>query len=308
MPKNQPCTMSDNVPAQPNVRRLKAIIIAEAAVILLLLILFITARSTVHTFVVEKEKMVSERQSMQKTLDSLKAEHQKMLSQYGIMTQDLKLKDSTIQAQTAEIQKLIESNAGKNMIQKKLDYLRGITQDYVAQIDKLLKENENLKTEVASAKNDIQTEKDKNQALSKDKDDLTQKISSAAVLQAYGIQATGVRFKSGGKKEEVVDKAKRVEKIKITFTLSKNPLVEPGPKTVYVRIARPDNAILQDGQSFEYQGQQIMYSLMKGVNYDGKPVAVTLYYEKTDRIIAGSYNITVFSDGQDIGQTTLVLK
>jgi uncharacterized protein YoxC len=300
--------MSDTTPAKPNVRKYKIIIIAEAAVILLLLVLFITARTTVHTFVVEKEKMVSERQGMQKTLDSLRAEHQKMLTQYGFMTKDLKLKDSTIQAQTAEIQKLIESNAGKNMIQKKLDYLRGITQDYVAQIDKLLEENKNLKTEVKSAQDDIQKEKDKNQTLTKDKDDLTQQITNAAVLQAYGVQATGVRFKSGGKKEEIVDKAKRVEKIKITFTLAKNPLVQPGPKTVYVRIARPDNAILQDGQSFEYQGQQIMYSLMKGVNYEGNPISVTLYYEKTDRIIPGSYNITVFSDGQDIGQSTLVLK
>jgi hypothetical protein len=300
--------MSDTNPAQPNVRKYKIIIIAEAAVILLLLVLFITARTTVHTFVVEKEKMVSERQVMQKTLDSLRDEHQKMLTEYGFLTADLKIKDSTIQAQSTEIQKLIESNAGKHMIQKKLDYLRGITQDYVAQIDKLLKENENLKTEVASAQDDVRKEKDKNQTLTKDKDDLTQQITNAAVLQAYGVQATGIRFKSGGKKEEVVDKAKRVEKIKITFTLSKNPLVQPGPKTVYVRIARPDNAILQDGQSFEYQGKQIMYSLMQGVNYEGKPINVTLFYEASDRIIAGSYNISVFSDGQEIGQTTLSLK
>ncbi len=300
--------MSDTNTGQPNIRKYKIIIIAEAAVILLLLVLFITARTRVRTFVIEKEKMVTERQVMQKTLDSLRNEHQKMLTEYGFLTADLKIKDSTIQAQSAEIQKLIESNAGKHMIQKKLDYLRGITQDYVAQIDKLLKENENLKTEVATAQNDIKKEKDKNQVLAKDKEDLTQQITNAAVLQAYGVQATGIRMKSGGKKEEVVDKAKRVEKIKITFTLAKNPLVQPGPKTVYVRIARPDNAILQDGQSFEYHGTQIMYSLMQGFNYDGKPVPVTLYYEKTDRIVPGSYNISVFSDGQDIGQTTLLLK
>jgi cytochrome c556 len=300
--------MSDTTSTQPNIRKYKIIIIAEAAVILLLLVLFITARTTVHTFVVEKEKMVTERQGMQKTLDSLRGEHQKMIAEYGYMTADMKIKDSTIQAQTAEIQKLIESNAGKNMIQKKLDYLRGITQDYVAQIDKLLKENDALKTEVATAQDDIKKEKDKNQTLSKDKDDLTQQITNAAVLQAYGVQATGIRFKSGGKKEEIVDKAKRTEKIKITFTLAKNPLVQPGPKKVYVRIARPDNAILQDGQSFEYQGKQIMYSLVKDVNYTGSPVNITMYYEKTDRIIAGSYNIAVFSDDQEIGQTTLVLK
>jgi hypothetical protein len=300
--------MSDNTSAQPNTRNYKIIIIAEAAVILLLLILFLTARTKVHTFIIEKEKMVNEHAVLQKTLDSLRNEHQKMLTEYGFMTKDLKIKDSTIQAQTTEIQKLIESNAGKHMIQKKLDYLRGITQDYVTQIDKLLKENEGLKAEVKDAKDNIQQEKNKNQALSKDKDDLTQQITNAAVLQAYSVQATGIRLKAGGKKEELVDKAKRVEKIKITFTLAKNPLVQPGMKSVYVRIARPDNAILQEGQSFEYQGKQIMYSLMQDVDYKGNPINVTMYYAKTDRIVPGSYNISVFSNGQDIGQTTLVLK
>jgi len=300
--------MSDTIGNKPSNLKFKITIIAEAVVIVILLALYITSRTTVHTFVVEKEKMVSERQGMQKTLDSLRNEHQKLLTEYGFMSKDLKLKDSTIQAQSEDIQKLIESNAGKGMIQKKLDYLRSITQDYVAQIDKLLAENQNLKTEVKGMQENIDQEKVKNETLTKDKDDLKQKIDNAAVLQAVGVQAIGIRLKSGGKKEELVDKAKRVEKIKITFTLAKNPLVTPGPKTVYVRIARPDNAILQEGQSFEYQGQQIMYSLMQGVNYTGIPVNVTLYYSKTDRIIPGSYNIAVFSDGQEIGQTTLVLK
>lgn len=300
--------MSDINTKQPNAKRYKIIIIAEAAIILLLLILYITSRNQVHTFVVEKERIVTERQMMQKTLDSLRTEHRKMLTEYGYMTKDLKLKDSTIQAQANEIQKLIESNAGKHMIQKKLDYLRGITQDYVAQIDKLLKENENLKTEVKNMENNIQVEKEKNKSLLKDKDALSEKIASAAVFQAYSLSAKGIRLKSGGKKEEIVDKAKRVEKIKITFTLGKNPLVPEGLKTVYVRIARPDNAILNDGKSFEYQGDQIMYSLSQGFDYKGKPVEVALYYEKSDRIIPGSYNISVFFDGQEIGQTTLLLK
>lgn len=299
--------MSDNNLVKYNSRKLKTIIWIQASVILILLILLITSRTQVHTFVVETQKMQSEKEIMQKTLDSLRTEHQKMLTEYGFMTKDMKVKDSTIRAQADEIQTLIESNAGKRMIQKKLDYLRGITQDYVAQIDKLLKENQNLKTEVVGMQENINKEKEKSQALAKDKDALTEKINQAAVLQAYGIKADGIRIK-GGKKEEFEDKAKRVEKLKITFTLAKNPLVADGPKTVYVRIARPDNAILNDGKSFDFEGKQIMYSLSEDFYYQGKPVNVSLYYEKSDRIVPGSYNIAVFMDGNDIGQTSLILK
>ncbi len=300
--------MPENTSTAGKGKTYKIVIGIESAIIVILLVLYITSWNKANTFVIEKEKAVSERQVMQKQLDSLVREHEKIATEYGNMTKDLGRKDSLIQAQAGEIQKLIESNAGKRQIQRKLDYLRGITQDYVAQIDKLLKENENLKTEVKGMQVNIKEEQDKNSNLSKDKDALSEKITNAAVLQAYSMTATGIRTKQGGAKEEVVEKAKRVEKIKITFTLAKNPLVESGTKMIYIRIARPDNAILNDGASFDYEGKQIMYSLMKSCYYNGSSINIVLYYEKTDRIVAGTYNIAAFCDGKEIGQCALTLK
>jgi len=293
---------------KPKTTKFKIIIGIESVIILALLILLITSRSKVNTFIIEKETAITERNLLQGQLDSLLTEHEKIRTEYGNLTADLTLKDSTIQAQAAEIQKLIESNAGKRQIQRKLDYLRGITQDYVAQIDKLLKENENLKTEVKGMQDNILAEQNKSQLLEKDKEALKEQINSAAYLQANMLNAYGIKLRQGGKKEELEDKAKRVDKIKISFTLSKNPLVAEGLKTVYVRIARPDDEILNDGNSFEYEGKQIMYSLQQQVYYKGSPITVSLYYEKTDRIVPGTYHIAVFTDGKEIGQTQVTLK
>lgn len=293
---------------QSSTKKYKIIIAVLSAIIVVLAVMLITVKTRVNTFIIEKEKAISERQIMQKELDSLLKEHDLIKEEYGVMTLDLAKKDSMIQSQAAEIQKLIESNAGKHQIQKKLDYLRGITQDYVTQIDKLLKENENLRTEIKGMEENIKDAQNKNQSLEKDKDALKEQLNSAAVLTAYSISATGIRIKQGGKKEEIEDKAKRVEKIKITFTLGKNPLVEPGMKTVYIRIARPDNAILHEGNAFEYNGSQIMYSLKESVYYKNSPIGISMYYEKTDRIVPGTYHISIFIDGKEIGQTQLTLK
>ncbi|HNW91182.1 MAG TPA: hypothetical protein PKN48_16100 [Bacteroidales bacterium] len=293
---------------KPKTTKFKVIIGIESAIILALLVLLITSRSKVNTFIIEKDKAVTERNVLQNELDSLLTEHEKIRTEYGNLTADLSIKDSTIQAQAEEIQKLIESNAGKRQIQRKLDYLRGITQDYVAQIDKLLKENENLKTEVKGMQENIKEEQNKSQLLEKDKDALKEKLDNAAILQAHSLTAYGIKLKQGGKKEEMEDKAKRVEKIKISFTLSRNPLVEEGLKTVYIRIARPDQAILNEGNAFEYEGKQIMYSLQEQVYYKGSPIPVNMYYEKTDRIVPGTYHIAVFTDGKEIGQTQFELK
>lgn len=291
----------------PKSKKYKVIIGIESIIILALLILLITTRNKVNTFIIEKEKAATERNVLQKELDSLLVEHEKIRKEYGNLTQDLTIKDSTIQAQADEIQKLIASNAGKRQIQRKLDYLRGITQDYVAQIDKLLKENENLKTEVKDIQANFTQEQNKSQLLEKDKEALKEQINNAAYLQAQTITAYGVRFR-GGKKEEIEDKAKRVEKIKISFTLARNPLVADGLKSVYIRIARPDDAILNEGNSFEFEGNQIMYSMMEQVYYKGSPINVNMYYEKNDRIVPGTYHIALFSEGKEIGQTQFTLK
>jgi DNA repair ATPase RecN len=297
--------MNENVSAG-SVKKYKIIIGVLAAIIVALSVMLIMAKSKVNTFIIEKEQAIADNKSMQNQLDSLLKEHEKIKLEYGNMTAELSRKDSIIQANAEEIQKLIASNAGKNMIQKKLDYLRGITQDYVSQIDKLLTENKALKTEIADITDNFNKQKEENATLAKDKEELNTQINKAAVLSAYGISAQAVRSK--GRTDEVVDKASRTEKFKITFTVGSNPLVKDGMKEVYIRIARPDNAILHDGQSFDYNGQQIMYSLKQTFHYQQKPTPITLYYEKTDRVVAGTYHIALFIDGQEIGQTQLTLK
>ncbi len=298
--------MNDNLTAS-GTRKYKIIIGILSGIIVILAVALIMTGSRVRTFVIEKEKSETATLSLQNELDSLLTEHDKIKQEYGNMTKELATKDSIIQANADEIQKLIASNAGKRQIQRKLDYLRGITQDYVNQIDKLLQENQNLKNEIAGITDNYNKEKEHSATLVKDKEQLSEQINKAAVLSAYNVSAQAIRYRSGNR-EEVVDKAKRTEKIKITFTIGKNPLVQQGMKDVYVRIARPDNAILHDGQSFDYNGQNIMYSLKQSFHYQQKPVPVVLYYEKSDRIVAGTYHISLFVDGEEIGQTKLTLE
>ena len=290
----------NEIVSNTNVKKYKIAIGILSAIIVVLAVMLVITSTQVRTFVIEKEKQVAQTEALQTELDSLLQEHEKMKADYGNLSKELIQKDSIIQANAQEIQKLIESNAGKRQIQKKLDYLRGITQDYVAQIDKLLQENQNLKTEIAGITDNYNKEKDYSATLVKDKQELSEQINKAAVLAATNISVQGVRKRTEG--YEVTDRAKKTEKLRISFTIAKNSLVKAGTKEVYVRIARPDNAILHDGQSFEYNGQSIMYSLKYAFNYQDKPVPVTLYYEKTDRIVVGTYHVALFIDGQEVGQ------
>jgi hypothetical protein len=118
----------------------------------------------------------------------------------------------------------------------------------------------------------------------------------------------------GSDKERATDKASRVDKIKVCFTLSENKLVTTGRRYVYIRIARPDKLILSHGRgddySFDAQGETLQYSTMEAVDYDGTSSDLCLNYNTNGKedMLKGTYFVTVYADGREIGQSSFVLK
>ncbi|NTW34375.1 MAG: hypothetical protein HGB12_17435 [Bacteroidetes bacterium] len=295
-----------------NSKLLKIVIYVLSAIIAVLIWQLIVTKTTVNTFTIEKEKTQTKNVALQHELDSLLTEHDKIKKEYGNISGKLSEKDSIILAKADEIQKLIATQADYYRIKRKLDYLRGITQGYVTQIDSLYRVNKVLKDENVEIKDKFKKEKVKTEELSKDKEVLSQKVYLGSVLKAYNIKGIPVRLKSGGKKEEVMEKAKKTDRIKVTFTLSENPLTAAGTKTVYVRIARPDEKILSVSDdlahSFDFDGKSIQYSMKKDVDYQNKSEEMSLYWDKTEEFTPGSYVVSVFTDGYLIGESIFVLK
>ncbi len=286
------------------------IIIILAAIIIALGWLFFSSRSKVHTLTREKESI---RMELQGELDSLMKEHEKVKQEYGDLVDTLALKDSVITANAIEIKKLLNTQWEYYKVKKKLDQLRVITQGYLKQIDSLYQVNQALQEENISIRRDLQAEQKKSTELAKDKETLTQKISEAAVLYAYNVTVDGIRLK-GGNVEKITAKASRIDKIKICFTLGENKLLAPGTKDVYIRIAQPDNMILVKGRgeeySFIYKGERLQYSILEQVDYANQAVNVCSYWTKNQKeeLMKGQYVVTLFSDDEEIGQTTFTIE
>ncbi|MEI7594338.1 MAG: hypothetical protein WCK02_01220 [Bacteroidota bacterium] len=253
----------------------------------------------------QKEESSADRDVLKSELDSLVAEHNKLKDQYGNLNKKLVGKDSLIQAQINEINVLISNKVDLNRIRKKMDALRRITQNYVHQIDSLFVVNKTLKDENVKIKTDYESVQTRNSELTKAKDELTEKVTTAAVLRAFKITGKGIKTKKRGTVEEAASKAKKVEKIKISFTLLENSLLEAGDRNIYIRIAGPDEKILSvsdlDSYSFENNGERLQYSLKEVVNYDKKNQEVTVYWTQSTEYKTGSYTIDVFTDNQHLG-------
>jgi hypothetical protein len=293
----------------------KVIIAVLIAIIGVLVWQLVVTKIEIKTIIVEKGKSVTQSQELQTELDSLLTEHKKIKKEYSGLTGKMAAKDSVIQSYADEIQRLIASQADYGRIKRKLEFLRSITQGYVAQIDSLYTVNRNLKNENKKITEDFNKEKEKTTELTKDKEDLATKVTTASTLKAYNISGVGIRTKQNGKKEEDAEKAKRVDKLKISFTLSENLIIPPGEKTIYVRIARPDSQVLcmgsEDTYSFMFNGQRLQYSLKQDINYQNKAQNITLYWVKTTKnesAMKGVYNVSVFCDDTNIGESSFELK
>jgi len=298
-----------------NDKKYKRIIAILVFIILLLLVWLIVEKNRVNTIFVERNTALEKNIELQYELDSLMKEHSKIKNEYGDLSAKLSEKDSIIMANAEEIKKLIASQSDYYRTRKKLDLLRKITQGYVAQLDSLYQVNQALTEENVRIKKDITKERQIRTELTKEKEVLNEKVNMASMLKAYNIKANTVRLRSGGAKEIETEKAKRVERVNICFTLSENKIATSGKKVIYVRIARPDNQIVSEGKddiySFEYQGQRLQYSMKKEINYENKSQEICLSWDKKDDktpAMIGKYNVAIFVDDYEIGQGQFELK
>lgn len=258
----------------------------------------------------EKEIMRTELQS---ELDSLMSEHELIKTEYGQLSDSLFVKDSLITANAKEIKDLLNYKWEYVKVKKKLDQLRVVARTYVHQMDSLYTVNNELVEENKEIKAKYNEEKTINKTLSKEKAQLADKIVEASVLKAYNMKATAFYAKKTGKEKETT-KARRVDIVEVCFTLSKNVVIEPGQKDVYIRIARPDHKILTPGVAeeyvFEYKGEKIQYSIFEKVEYDNEARPLCLRWIKKFENVemqSGVYEITVFADGEEIGTVNLTL-
>ena len=276
-----------------------------------ILIWFLPKKAEYTALVKEKEQ---EKTELQTELDKLLTEHESIKVKYGELSDSLSVKDSIIQANAAEIKQLLNYKWEYRKVNKKLTLLRKITQGYVVQLDSLYTVNRDLKEENEKIRQQYSQEQERTRILAKDKEQLIEKVSEASVLKAYNVAATGIRYTGSGR-EKTTDKAKKVEKIKVCFTIGENKLVKPGIHTIYLRIIRPDDIVVTqkvDGPyTFEFNGQQVEYTTKKEIQYKNEDADLCLFWakkSKTEPAMVGTYKVAIFSDGYEIGQSSFNLR
>lgn len=245
----------------------------------------------------------------------LEDEYESLSMQYEGFKLNIK-NDSLLQKLTNEqtkVQRLLEelktvradNKAEISRLNNELASLRKILKSYIIQIDSLNRANEQLRQEKKEITNKYQEATRTLNQVSQQKQDLSEKVTLAAKLDA-----TGISVQAANSKGKIQKKISKVEQLIINFTVTKNITAEPGERTIYLRIMKPDNDVLTKSRTnvFPFENRDINYSIKKIIEYGGEEVGVTMYWNVEEYLMPGTYRIDIFADGNRIGMKSFTLE
>jgi hypothetical protein len=270
----------------------------------------LSVKSTMNELLAEKEVQKTE---LEQELQTLITEHEKIKEAYGDVTDSLTVMDSVIQANAVEIKKMLNYKWEYYKIKKKMSRLQVIAQGYVRQMDSIVTINKDLTEENLQIKEEIKIEKRKYRKLEEQKKALTGIVDEASVLNVYNLKSSAIHKKGGGKEIET-DKIRRVDLIRVCFTLGENSIIDSGNKKIYVRIAQPDKKILVKGRgeeySFTFQDEVLQYSILEEVDYQNNAIDMCIRWHKrtTLELQPGLYHVDIFEGNNNIGHTSFTLR
>ena len=192
-----------------------------------------------------------------------------------------------------------------NELNKELETLRAILRNYVQQIDSLNKINEQLTERNRQVTAQYRQATQTVSQLTKEKDQLKETVQIASKLDAGNITVTGITNKN-----KPTVKIKDMDQIEVNFMINRNITAEPGEKTIYICILKPDDDMLIKSRAnvFRYENKEINYSEKRTIEYSGDEHVMSIYWKVEEFLSPGTYRVDIFADGNRIGQKSFKLE
>lgn len=257
----------------------------------------------------QKNKMVEMEQVLTEEKDSLSNELRMMM--YGYDT--LKTSNDTLKAEISreqnKIKKLLDLNASNAQLIRKykaeISTMRDIMKSYIVQIDSLNTRNKALTAENMEVKQERDAVKQTNVELTQVKEELSSKVEIASVIQAKDVVAVALN-----KKRKETSQLRRLDKVRVCFTLRENPIATAGNKIVYLRVIRPDQLVITSSPDnlFEVKGEQMIFSANRAVDYANVDVEMCIFLDNTGDFVAGTYVVELYLGSDMIGTGTFMLE
>lgn len=256
------------------------------------------------------------------TSDSAKNELQQELNDAALRLDAMKTAnaqaDSLIQTKDQDIQELKNkiqtilndknaTQAQLNEARRLIAQLKGNIDTYASEIESLKLQNTQLTEQnavVTSQRDSVIQNLDSAQQVIQQKEQI---IDVGSTLHASNFKIVGIQEKNSGREKET-SKAKKVDKLRISFELDENRITQSGLKDLYIAITAPDGKpvtvdALGSGRFVTRDGVERPFTKKVTVNYvQGEKQPVTIEWSQNSDFKTGNYKIEIYNNGFKIGQ------
>lgn len=251
---------------------------------------------------------------LQKELDSITGEFEKTKEGIDVRDSLLSKRDAEIFDKQREIQNILNKNdvtqsdlkQARRMIAALNADIGRFKQEIIVlkqQNDSLTVANTTLNDEKNTISEELISEKEKAQ-------ETEANVRSTFSISNYKL--TGLQVKRSGKEVET-DKAKRIDKLRVSFDLDPNTYAETGVKEIFIAIYKPDGTLgkfsdASPGVLDTWSLGQVSYSDKVKFNYTkGSNQNISFDWEDYE-FPKGTYKIDLYQNGFKIGQKSLDLR
>lgn len=253
---------------------------------------------------VEKEQLeiAQAQENLERDYDDLNAEFQQFENSRQYIKDDsvkreLNNKYEAARLQVEKLQQELTNQKRKSAaeiakLRDEISTLRNLLRHYVEEIDRLNKENAQLRSENKEIKEQNRSLSNRVSETENKNKELSERMTLAERLNISGMSLQPLNKK--GKKEKKVAKAVQMM---VRFNIPQNNSTPVGEKTIYMRLISPSGQLLGGAGTFSFEGGKVEYTAKLGIEYEGEEMlGVTIYWDVNAPLIAGDYTVELFAD------------
>lgn len=286
--------------------KLKAII-AILAILLVGSLIYIfkltSDAKTLETTIVETK---SEKESVLKDLEALKASYDEAIAENTTMSDELIAEREKVAKLIVELKNSKGDNASLRKYKDQYKALEQKMRNLMQEVEVLKAQNQTLTTNLDSTKVVLEDSKKYNQVLVGQNEELAKTVEKGQKLTVTNLKTAAYKQRSSGKQIET-DKASRADLLQISFTIAENKIAKSGDKVYYVQVIDAKNNVLGDKATVSFGDTSLTYSFTTTVKYENKTVEVKEQLPGKD-FAKGTYFVNVFDKGELVSKSSFSLR
>ncbi|MFK7900152.1 MAG: hypothetical protein AB8B61_05280 [Cyclobacteriaceae bacterium] len=262
----------------------------------------------------EKDQIVNEDQIMvqQEYIVKQAGEIEELIEQYEVMKTErdsLGLNNYELNGKIKKLGGYLSTIKKENKLNKtQLNEYNELIAQF--QEDLKLKDEQLIKLKIAydTLQSTSSLQKLEMQMMSEYMMDLEGKVQVASLLKTNNLTVNAINSKGkeyGGSEY----RQKRVDKLKVNFTIEDNKVAEKGEKEVHFRLIDPSGVTITSGKTFvSMNGNQIVYTLYQPINFNNTNQSVEFIYTKGTEYKKGTYIVEIYIEGNLSGRDSFIVK